>query len=190
MSADRLLTPPEDHVRHIIEWTGEDPDREGLNDTPERYIRMMEEMTSGYRMNPADVLRTTFDIAYDEMVVVTGVRFASLCEHHLLPFTGTAAVGYIPGERVVGLSKLARIVDVYARRLQVQERLTVQVAQALDTHLQPVGAGVVIRATHHCMAVRGVRQHRAEMVTSALHGALRDKGKARAEFLALARDGV
>jgi GTP cyclohydrolase I len=135
-------------------------------------------------------LGTTFDQAYDEMVVLAGIRFASLCEHHMLPFYGTATVGYIPSERVVGLSKLARLVDIYARRLQIQERMTVQITAALDIHLQPLGSAVVLRSHHMCMGIRGVQQPEAEMVTSSLTGAFRDKPEARAEFLALARDGV
>lgn len=179
----------EDAVRTILDSVGEDPDRDGLRATPGRVARAFAELTQGYAMDPAAILATTFDEKFDEMVVLRGVRFTSLCEHHLLPFTGTATVGYIPspGGGVVGLSKLARLVECYARRLQVQERMTEQIGDALAEHLSPQGAGVVLRAHHSCMGIRGVRQTEAEMVTSALAGVLRDDPAARAEFLALAR---
>lgn len=170
----------------LLELLGDDPDREGLTETPARVVRAMCEMTSGLREDPAAVLGTTFDVSSDEMVVVTGVEFVSLCEHHLLPFTGTAAVGYLPVERVVGLSKLARLVDIYARRPQVQERMTRQITAALDEHLATKGAACVLRATHSCMSCRGVRKT-AQMVTSSLTGAFRDEAETRGEFLALAR---
>jgi len=140
---------PEDNIRRIIEFIGEDPNREGLRETPSRVLRAYEEMTSGYRQEPMDILAKTFDIVTDEMVVLDGIRFSSLCEHHLLPFTGTATVGYIPSKRVVGISKLARLVDVYARRLQVQERMTYEIAYALmDCPVKPIGVGVIVKASH------------------------------------------
>jgi GTP cyclohydrolase I len=177
---------PTDAVRRILQHIGEDPNRDGLLDTPKRVVKAFTEMTVGYAQDPGDILSTTFDVDCDEMVVVTGIRFTSLCEHHLLPFIGTATVAYIPGQ-VVGLSKLARLVECYARRLQVQERMTNQIADSIEEHLNPQGVGVVVRAHHACMGCRGVRQQNAEMVTSALRGFMRDKADARAEFLALTR---
>ncbi len=176
---------PTDAVRRLLQHIGEDPERDGLFDTPKRVVKALAEMTAGYSLDPADVLGTTFDVGSDELVLVTGVQFTSLCEHHLLPFVGTASVGYLPGERVVGLSKLARLVDLYAHRLQVQERLTSQIADAIMTHLDAQAAGVVIRAHHSCMSCRGVRKH-SDMVTSSMLGKLRDEPSLRAEFLSLA----
>lgn len=176
---------PTDAVRRLLQHIGENPERDGLLDTPKRVVKALAEMTAGYSLDPADVLGTTFDVGSDELVLVTGVQFTSLCEHHLLPFVGTASVGYLPGERVVGLSKLARLVDLYAHRLQVQERLTTQIADAIMTHLDAQAAGVVIRAHHSCMSCRGVRKH-SDMVTSAMLGKLRTDPAMRAEFLTLA----
>lgn len=173
-----------DAVRYLLQCVGEDPDREGLVDTPKRVVRALAEMTRGYREEPETVLGTVFEEDCDQMVVVRGIRFASLCEHHLLPFTGTAAVGYIPQGKVVGLSKIPRLVEAYARRLQMQERLTAQVASGIDSVLRPLGVGVVMRAHHACMGCRGVRQPDAEMVTSHLIGAARD-ASVKAELLAL-----
>ncbi len=153
-------------------------------------VKALGELTTGYDADIASILSTTFTEKCDEMVLVTGIRVVSLCEHHLLPFTGTAVVGYVPDEKVVGLSKLPRLVDAFARRLQVQERLTEQIATALIDHLKPKGVGVVIRAHHACMGLRGITQPNAEMTTSALKGVMREVPEARAEFLALARDGV
>lgn len=178
---------PTDAVTRLLEFVGEDPSRDGLKGTPGRVTRALAEMTDGYAQDPKDLLDVTFDVAYDEMVVVRGVKFASLCEHHMLPFTGVATVGYIPRDRVVGLSKLARLVDVYAHRLQVQERLTNEIAQAILEHVNPAGVGVVITAHHECMGVRGAKRPDATMTTSALHGAMREDPAARAEFLALGR---
>jgi GTP cyclohydrolase I len=182
--SDETAGPTEAVVR-LLECVGEDPTRDGLVDTPGRVLRSLAEMTAGYAQDPATILATTFDDRCDEMVVVRGVEFTSLCEHHLLPFVGTAAVGYLPGERVAGLSKLARLVDCYARRLQVQERLTTEIAAAVERYLAPQGVGVLIRAHHSCMGCRGVRKPQAEMVTSAMLGALRDNAAARSEFLVL-----
>jgi GTP cyclohydrolase I len=176
-------------VRDLLAWIGEDPEREGLRDTPNRVLKSLVELTGGYADDPATILARVFDERSDQMVVVTGIRVVSLCEHHLLPFTGTAVVGYVPDGRVVGLSKLPRLVNAFARRLQVQERLTEQVADAIAEHLQPKGVGVLIRAHHQCMGLRGVQQPDALMTTSALRGVMLDKPEARAEFLALARNG-
>jgi GTP cyclohydrolase I len=173
-------------VETILRWLGEDPERNGLRGTPARVVRALAELTGGYTQDPAAILATVFDDSCDEMVVVRGVEFTSLCEHHLLPFLGVAAVGYLPNGRVVGLSKLARLVECYARRLQVQERMTEQIADALDKHLVPLGVGVVLRAKHLCMGCRGVKQPTAEMVTSAVRGNLHELPAARAEFMQLA----
>lgn len=178
-----------DAVQTLLYWVGEDPTREGLRDTPSRVLRSLAELTQGYSVDPALVLERTFPDEYDEMVVLRGVSFTSLCEHHLLPFVGTATVGYVPapGAGVVGLSKLARLVSCFAQRLQVQERMTVQIADALEKHLTPLGSGVLVEAHHSCMGCRGVRQPGATMVTSSLRGAMRDEPETRAEFLNLAR---
>lgn len=165
----------------------EDVTREGLLDTPGRVVKALGQMTEGYGQDPVEILGTTFDTdGYDEMVVLRGIDFVSLCEHHMLPFTGTAAVGYVPGDRVVGLSKLARVVDCFARRLQIQERMTKEIADAVMNVLEPKGVGVVVSAHHSCMGCRGVRKAGADMVTSSLAGVMRYDPAARAEFLALA----
>lgn len=176
---------PTDAVVRLLQHIGEDPSREGLLDTPRRVVKSLRELTVGYSMDPAAVLGTTFDEPQDEMVVVSDIPFASLCEHHLLPFTGTATVAYVPGDRIVGLSKVARLVEVYARRLQVQERMTRQIAESLQDVLGARGVGVVVHGLHSCMANRGVGK-RATMTTSALLGVLRTDPAARAEFLGLA----
>jgi len=177
-------------MRALLGQLGVDPDGPDVADTPARWVRALREMTAGYGEDPAAILSRTFEMPHaDEMIVVTGVPFTSVCAHHLLPFWGTGTVAYIPAEGapVVGLSKLARVLDVYAKRLQSQEQITVQVTTALDTHLQTRGAACVLRAQHGCMAHRGVRKPGAEMVTSSLTGAFRSDPSARAEFLALAR---
>ncbi len=173
-------------VRTLLEEIGEDPDRAGLAGTPQRVRRMYDELAGGYRVD-ADALinGATFDVAYDEMVVVRDIEFFSLCEHHLLPFIGKAHVGYLPRGRVIGLSKIPRIVDMYARRLQVQERLTVQVADFLMARLEPKGVGCVIEATHLCTMMRGVRKQGATMVTSSMLGTFRRDARTRSEFLGL-----
>lgn len=172
-------------MRYVLTLLGEDPERDGLRDTPERVIRALVEMTAGRDQEPKQILETTFDEPCDEIVLVTGIRFTSLCEHHLLPFVGTADVGYLPDRRVVGLSKLPRLVECFARRLQVQERMTRQIAEAIQEHLRPLGVAVVVRAHHSCMGCRGVRQQDARMVTSAMLGAFRTEAAARAEFFQL-----
>lgn len=178
-------TGPEDAVVRLLEYIGEDPKRDGLVNTPARVVKALGEMTSGNRDDPADILATTFAADCDEMVVVRNIPFYSLCEHHLLPFHGTATVGYIPTDRVVGLSKIARLVNCFGRRLQIQEQMTRQVVDAMMEYLDPVGAACVIKATHTCMAMRGIRSD-GETVTSALAGAFLDKPEARAEFMSLA----
>jgi GTP cyclohydrolase I len=161
----------------------------GIKDTPERVARAWKEMTSGYEVDPAKVLCTTFPSAnYDEMIVCSNIAFTSVCEHHLLPFTGTAHVGYIPSNgKVVGLSKLARLVDCYARRLQIQERMTEQVLEAMKKHLEPRGAGVILQAHHMCMSCRGVMKAGAVMSTAALLGSFKENPATRAEFMRYAR---
>lgn len=176
---------PHDAVTRLLQFIGENPMREGLQDTPKRVCKALKEMTQGYAVDIAEILGTTFDVAYDEMVIVRDMPFVSMCEHHMLAFTGTATIGYIPTSKVVGLSKLARLVDAYAQRLQVQERMTKQIADALLEHLNPLGCAVIIKAHHSCMCNRGVRKQ-GETITSAMHGALRDVPEARAEFLTLA----
>jgi GTP cyclohydrolase I len=173
-------------VRELLAAIGEDPDREGLQETPARVARAYAELTAGIRMRPEDVLTPTFDLGHDEMVLVRDIELWSMCEHHLVPFTGVAHVGYIPAEtgKITGLSKLARVVDVFAKRPQVQERLTTQVADALMEILEPRGVIVVIEAEHLCMTMRGVRKAGARTITSAMRGQLRDAAT-RAEALAL-----
>ncbi len=177
----------EEHVRFLLSYVGEDATREGLVDTPARVRRALLELTAGYGEDPKDILSTSFDAgSYDEMVILRGIKFHSLCEHHMLVFSGEAAVGYLPGARVVGLSKLARLVECYARRLQIQERMTREIADALEVHIEPNGVGVIVRAHHSCMGCRGVRQAGSEMVTSAMLGSMKENPETRAEFLALA----
>ncbi len=174
-------------VRELLAAIGEDPDREGLRETPARVARAYAELTQGLRQRPEDVLTTTFDIGHDEMVLVRDIELWSLCEHHLVPFTGVAHVGYIPAEsgKITGLSKLARLVDVYAKRPQVQERLTTQVADALMRILDARGAIVVIEAEHLCMTMRGVRKAGARTITSAVRGSMHYNAATRAEAMAL-----
>jgi GTP cyclohydrolase I len=176
---------PQDAVRRLIQYIGDDPLREGLKETPDRVVRSYAELFAGYKQNPADVMKVFEDGACDEMVLLQDISCVSTCEHHLLPFIGTAHVAYIPDKRVIGVSKLARIVDIYARRLQVQERLTQQITAALDEHLKPKGSACVIQAQHLCMACRGVGKQNAVMKTSSLSGAFKDDAKARAEFFAM-----
>jgi len=177
-------------VREILLAIGEDPDRDGLQNTPARVARAYEEFFSGLHADPADVLGTTFDIAHSEMVLVKDIPFYSTCEHHLVPFHGVAHVGYIPGAdgKVTGLSKLARVLEVYARRPQVQERLTAQIADAIDEVLDPQGVIVVIEAERMCMSMRGISKPGSSTVTSALRGIMSD-GATRAEMMALVLSG-
>ena len=171
-------------IRTLLGELGEDPAREGLVGTPERVQRMYAELTDGYQIDPDSLLNgAAFDVDYDEMVVVRDIEFFSLCEHHLLPFFGRAHVGYLPRGRVIGLSKIPRIVDMYAHRLQVQERMTQQVATFLMERLAPKGVGCVVEATHLCTVMRGVRKQNATMVTSAMLGTFRRDAKTRTEFL-------
>jgi GTP cyclohydrolase I len=176
------------HVREIIRLVGEDPEREGLRKTPERYERALKFLTSGYHQNVDRVLNgATFSVTYDEMVVVKDIEFFSLCEHHLLPFFGKAHVAYLPSNKVVGLSKIARLVNMFARRLQIQERMTCQIAKSIEEKIAPQGVGVIIEARHLCMQMRGVEKQHGSAVTSAMLGAFRENKQTRDEFLALIR---
>jgi GTP cyclohydrolase I len=176
------------HVREMIKLVGEDPNREGLRKTPERFEKAFKFLTSGYHQNADSVLNNaTFSVSYDEMVIVRDIEFFSLCEHHLLPFFGKAHVAYLPNKRVLGLSKVARLVNMFARRLQIQERLTSQIAECIQEKIAPQGVGVIIEARHLCMQMRGVEKQHGEAVTSAMLGAFRHNKQTRDEFLALIR---
>ena len=189
------MTPPKpiptkkelDIVRSLLSYIGEDPDREGLQETPARFLKAWEEYTRGYREKPEEILKSFEDGAQsvDEMVIVRDIPVYSLCEHHLAPFFGKAYVGYVPDKRILGLSKISRLVEIFGRRLQVQERLTNQIADALDTHLQPLGVAVVIECRHMCMESRGVRHTGTATVTSALRGSIKSNADTRREFLSL-----
>ena len=180
--------PIEHAMRGILQHLGEDPGRDGLRWTPRRVAKALRFLTSGYRQNVDKVLNgALFDVSYDEMVIVKDIEVFSLCEHHLLPFFGRCHVAYIPSTRVIGLSKLPRLVDLFARRLQVQERLTTQVASTLMDRIRPQGVGVVIEARHLCMIMRGVEKQNSVAVTSTMLGCFRDDRKTREEFLALVR---
>lgn len=172
-------------VRTLIQWAGDNPDREGLADTPARFVRAWEEYFSGYNEDPIDVLERTFQETggYDEMVVLRDIEFFSHCEHHVVPIIGRVHVAYLPSNRVIGISKLARVVEIFARRLQIQEKLTAQIAQTIDEVLEPKGVGVVVQAQHQCMTTRGVKKSGVSMITSHMLGAFRDDSKTRREFL-------
>jgi GTP cyclohydrolase I len=177
----------EAHVREILRLIGDDPDREGLLETPARYVRALEEHFAGYSQDPAQHLDRTFEEVqgYDELVLVSDIEVYSHCEHHMVPFVGKAHIGYIPNGRVVGLSKLARVVDVFAKRLQVQEKLTVQIAQAIERSLSPHGVAVILQCQHFCMCYRGVRKPGSWTTTSRLRGAFLNDSAARMELLTL-----
>ncbi|MEM6903837.1 MAG: GTP cyclohydrolase I FolE [Pseudomonadota bacterium] len=178
-------------VATLIRWIGDDPEREGLVDTPSRVIRAYDELFVGYDQDPADLLNTTFDEAggYDEVIALTNIQIHSHCEHHILPITGVAHVAYLPNKRVLGLSKLARLVDLFGKRLQIQERLTAQIADAIQEALQPKGVAVLIEATHQCMTMRGVKKQGGVMKTSRMLGAFRDDPVTRQEFFAMIERG-
>ena len=175
----------EQAVRTLLQWAGEEPSREGLRDTPTRVVRAYRDWFSGYLNDPADYLRRTFEEVegYDEMIVLRDIEFESHCEHHMAPIIGRAHVGYLPTNKVVGISKLARVVDGYARRFQVQEKLTAQIAQCIASVLRPRGVGVVIDAVHQCMTTRGVHKRGVSMVTSKMLGAFHEDARTRTEFL-------
>jgi GTP cyclohydrolase IA len=181
----------EEAVRTLIRWAGDDPDREGLADTPTRVVRAYEEWFAGYNHDPEQILERCFEeiAGYDEIVLLRDIRFDSHCEHHMAPITGRAHIGYLPDRRVVGISKIARLVRAYANRLQIQERMTAEIAQALDRVLKPRGVAVVIEATHGCMTTRGVHACGVSMVTSRMLGVFRDRPETRHEFLSSLRSG-
>lgn len=181
-------TDVEAAIRTLIRWTGDNPERSGLLETPARVARAFDEYFSGYSQDPEKILRKTFDeiAGYDEMIVLRGIRFESHCEHHMAPIIGRAWVGYVPNGRVVGISKLARVVDAYAKRLQIQEKMTAQIANAINDVLEPHGVGVIIKASHHCMTTRGVHKPDTDLVTSRMLGCFRDNPLTRQEFLGLA----
>ena len=175
----------EEAVRTLLRWAGDDPDREGLRDTPSRVVKAYRDWFSGYQIDPAEYLRRTFEEVggYDEMVVLRDIAFESHCEHHMAPIIGRVHVGYLPTSKVVGISKLARVVEGYSRRFQVQEKLTAEIAGCIDEVLKPRGVGVVIDAAHQCMTTRGVRNRDVSMITSRMTGTFREDARTRAEFL-------
>ena len=177
----------EDAVRILLRWAGDDPAREGLLGTPDRVVRAYEEWFAGYSEDPVEILQRTFEETdgYDEMVVLRDIRFESFCEHHVAPIIGVAHVGYLPANRVIGISKLARIVEVYAKRLQIQEKMTAQIANAINNVLMPRGVAVVVQATHQCMTTRGVHKPGVDMITSQMLGVFRENNGTRREFLAM-----
>jgi GTP cyclohydrolase I len=177
----------ESALRTIIRWAGDDPTRPGLIDTPSRVARAFQEYFAGYAQDPSLILEKTFEEieGYDEMIVLRGIPFESHCEHHMAPIMGKAWVAYVPSGRVVGISKLARVVDVYARRLQIQEKMTAQIANTIDEILKPQGVGVILKATHHCMTTRGVHKPDTDLVTSRMLGCFRDNPPTRQEFLSM-----
>jgi len=187
----KVIASPEEQtiaplIREVLSKLGEDPDRQGLLRTPQRVDQALKFLTSGYRMDARKIVNDAlYDVKYDEMVVVRDIEFFSLCEHHLLPFFGKMHVAYLPRNRVIGLSKIPRIVDVFARRLQIQERLTQEVAHTIQEAIDPVGVGVICEARHFCMMMRGVEKQHSGATTSAMLGAFRDKKKTRDEFLSL-----
>lgn len=183
MSSDNNAV--EDNITRILQYIGEDPTREGLLDTPKRVVKSYEELFSGYKESPAELLTTFEDDGYDEIVMLKSVEFASCCEHHMLPFIGEAAIAYIPNGRVVGISKLVRVFEIFCRRLQIQERLCQQVTQALDEYLKPRGSACVIQASHNCMVCRGVKKQHSIMVTSSLTGVFKKDQAARQELMNL-----
>lgn len=193
----KLLRAPSDRpdraeveaaIRTLIEWTGDDPDRDGLAETPSRVARAFEEYFSGYSQDPVEILQKTFEEieGYDEMIALRAIRFESHCEHHMAPIIGQAWVAYVPNGRVVGISKLARVVEVYAKRLQIQEKMTAQIANTINDVLKPQGVGVIIKASHHCMTTRGVNKPDSDLVTSRMLGCFRDNALTRQEFLSMA----
>ena len=177
-------------VRLLLRLLGEDPSREGLRRTPLRVKRSLQFLTSGYRQDPAKILNRCFTVKQDEMVIVKDIDFFSLCEHHLLPFFGRCHIAYVPDKKIIGLSKIPRLVDCFAHRLQVQERLTTQIAEAINQHVKPLGVACVIEASHLCLMMRGVQKQNARAVTSSMLGAFRSSDKTRSEFLTLIRSDL
>ena len=177
----------EEAVRTLLRWAGEDADREGLRDTPARLVRAWEEYFAGYDEDPVEILQKTFEevAGYDEMVILRDIRLVSFCEHHIAPIIGRVHIGYLPRERVVGISKLARVVEAYGRRLQIQEKITAQIANAVNDVLMPQGVAVVVEAEHHCMTTRGIHKPGTIMVTSRMLGTFREDARTRREFLSM-----
>ncbi len=185
MPPKKLLTL-EDSIRDLLTGIGEDPDREGLRETPRRMAEMLDELTQGYRVSPEDVIAgAIFPVEYDDMIVLKDVSFWSLCEHHITPFFGKIHVGYIPKGKVLGTSKIPRIIEVFSKRLQIQERMTEEIARFLEKAIEPLGVGVIAEGFHLCMAMRGVRKEEARLITSAMKGSFRKDPRTRAEFLQL-----
>ena len=182
-----LRAEAEEAVRTLLRWAGDDPTREGLLGTPDRVVRAYEEWFAGYHEDPVEILQRTFEetAGYDEMVVLREIRFESYCEHHIAPVIGVAHVGYLPDKRVIGISKLARIVEIYAKRLQIQEKMTAQIANAINDVLLPRGVAVVVQAEHQCMTTRGIHKPGVSMITSQMLGAFRENAATRREFLAM-----
>lgn len=178
-------TDLEDTVKRQLQFIGEDLTRDGLLETPKRVIKALKEMTEGYSQSPKEILAKTFDVEYDELVLLRNIPFTSLCEHHILPFTGVAHIGYLPGKKIVGISKLARLLHCHSKRLQVQERLTQDIAKDIELYLFPKGVAVVIKAVHQCMVCRGTKLGQVEMITSAMKGVFRETSSLRMEFLSL-----
>jgi GTP cyclohydrolase I len=174
-------------VRVLLRWAGDDPDREGLKATPDRVVRSYEEFFSGYDQDPEEILARTFEeiAGYDDMVVLRGIRFESYCEHHMVPIIGIAHIGYLPNNRVVGISKLARVLEIFSKRLQIQEKMTAEIANTIDRALKPQGVAVVIEGEHQCMTTRGVHRPGVNMVTSQMMGVFRDNEATRKEFLSI-----
>jgi GTP cyclohydrolase I len=174
-------------VRTLIRWAGDNPDREGLRATPDRVVRSYEEFFSGYALDPEEILARTFEeiAGYDDMVILRGIRFESYCEHHMVPIIGTAHIGYLPRNRVVGISKLARVLEIFSKRLQIQEKMTAEIANTIDRVLKPQGVAVVIEGEHQCMTTRGVHRPGVNMVTSQMMGVFRDNEATRKEFLSI-----
>jgi GTP cyclohydrolase I len=174
-------------VRTLLRWAGDDPDREGLRDTPSRVVKAYGEFFAGYRQDPKELLRRTFEETegYDELIVLRDIRFESHCEHHMVPIIGVAHVGYLPDSRVIGISKLARVIEAFAKRLQIQEKLTAQIANIIDEVLKPRGVAVIVEARHQCMTTRGVHKPDATLVTSRMLGELRENASTRREFLSI-----
>jgi GTP cyclohydrolase I len=178
----------EDLIRQILKHIGDDPEREGLKDTPKRVVKAWLELYAGYKQDPAEILSTVFEEgSCDEMVILKDIEFVSTCEHHMEKILGTVDIGYVPDKRVVGLSKLARLVDCFARRLQIQEKFTTDIASAITEHLKPKGVAVVVKASHQCMSCRGVKKSGATMITSSMTGIFREDPKARSEFIDLCK---
>lgn len=175
-------------VEMILAGVGEDIKREGLRETPKRVAKAYQELLAGYSQRPSTILRKRFSVEkYDQMVILRNIDFYSLCEHHLLPFVGVVHIGYIPKKKVIGLSKMARTVEMFARRLQIQEKMTEQIAETIQRELNPLGVGVVVKATHFCMTMRGVKRHSPEMLTSSLLGEFRSNPNTRSEFMSLVK---